>query len=421
MAIFGISRRETSLGKTIFEKLTTTGFQGEVYPIHPQMQSIGNVAVWSSLAEISKPIDLALVVLPRDKVFEALEACGEKGVKCVVLISAGFSEVGDIKREKKVRDLAGRFGMTLVGPNCMGVINTDAAIRLNATFSPVFPLSGGVGVISQSGSLGQVLLEYCDTLGLGISKFASMGNQADLEESAMIAYLAADKPTRLILLYLEKISNPVQFISAARRCKKPMVALLGCSQSKQKNILKNICKRAGVIAAENLSDWFGVASLLYLQPKPKGVRLGILTNAGGPAMLAAQQALAKKLKLPPWRPALVRTLREFLPAAAIVQNPLDILATATAQDYEKSLGLLLQEPSLDAILVIFVTPAQRDAAQVVRSILPVIERAGRQKTVVCCFLMGKGRGRLLKAFGETHLPIFSFPEEAIAALAAAAN
>lgn len=418
VALFGISRRDTSLGKTIFEKLIATGFRGEVYPIHPQMQTVDGHEVWASLAAVAKPVDLAVVVLPKAHVFDVLKSCGEHGVKNVVLISAGFSEVGNFSDEVKLCGLAQQYGFNLIGPNCMGVINTDPQTILNATFSPVFPPQGRIGVISQSGSLAQVLLEYCDTLGVGISKFISVGNQAHTAEWRLLEYFSHDPQTQCIMLYLEKISDAKKFVSVGRRCKKPMVVLLGCSDAKQKRKLQQISRRAGAIVVESLSEWFGVASVLDLQPRPKGRRLGILTNAGGPGMLAAQTAVAKNLKLPKWRPSLVRNLRRFLPAEAILQNPLDILATATALDYEKTLRLLLGESQIDRVLIIFVTPAQRDAALVAQSILRVIASVESKKAVVCCFLMGKGRGRLLEAFGATRLPIFSFPEEAVSALSA---
>ena len=291
IAVIGASRERGTIGAEIFHNLLAHGFAGPVYPVNPKAQAVQSVKAYPTITEVPGSVDLAVLVVPAPHVLAVLEACGQKGVKAAIVISAGFKEVGEegAARERALRDCAQRHGMRLVGPNCLGVLNTEAAVRMDATFAPVEPLSGKVAFSSQSGALGLAILAYAAELNLGISHFISVGNKADVSGNDLLEFWENDPGTHVILLYLESFGNPRRFTRIARRVarKKPIVAVksgrtaagVRAASSHTGSLagpdaaVEALCRQSGVIRTDTIEELFDVAILLANQPVPRGNRV----------------------------------------------------------------------------------------------------------------------------------------------------
>jgi acetyl coenzyme A synthetase (ADP forming)-like protein len=445
VAVIGASRRPGSIGAAIFRNLLEHGFEGPVYPVNPSARVVQSVLAWPSVTAIPGDVDLAVIVVPAPLVLDAVEECGRKGVKGVVVITAGFKETGaeGAERERKLRDAARRHGMRLVGPNCLGVLNTNPAIRLDATFSPSWPPQGQVAFSSQSGALGLAILETAGALGLGMSQFVSVGNKAEVSGNDLLEYWEKDPGTGLILLYLESFGNPQRFTQIARRVarRKPIVAVKSGrtragaraasshtgSLAGADNAVDALCRQSGVIRTDTIEEMFDVAMLLANQPLPAGGRVGIVTNAGGPGIMASDACESHGLELPALADATVNALRAFLPPEASVRNPVDMIASATPESFEKSVRLVVNDPNVDAVLVIYVPPIVTTPVQVASAILRgaqegSLELAGRgqpAKPVLSCFMGTHGVPEGMRSLQQGHIPSYPFPESAAIALARA--
>jgi acetyl coenzyme A synthetase (ADP forming)-like protein len=430
VAVVGASRERGKIGAEIFHNLAD-GYRGRLVPVNPKAAEILGRPCYPRITDVPGPVDLAVIAIPTEHVAAAVDDCVAKGVAGVVVITAGFSEAGEEgrRREAALIEKVRAAGIRLVGPNCMGLVNTDPRVHLNATFGPVYPPEGRVALSSQSGALGLALLDYASRLNLGISTFVSIGNKADVSGNDLIQYWAEDPRTDVILLYLESFGNPVRFSQIARRVarKKPIVAVKsGRSRAGSRaatshtgalaesdQVVDALLRQAGVIRTGTLEELFDVAMLLAHQPFPRGRRVGILTNAGGPGILAADACEAQGLELPALSPKAVRALREFLPAAASVGNPVDMLASAPPEHYRKAEKILLAEESLDSLLTIFIPPIAANADAVAAAI--VEGAAGARKPVLATFMSAKGAPAVL-----TPIPCYPFPESAVVALARSA-
>ncbi len=433
VAVIGVNRERGRIGSEVFFNLLDAGCTVPVYPVHPAGGQVGGHQVRVRVADIAGPVDLAVVVVPAAHVLGVVEECIAKGVKALVVISAGFSEVGTEGRalEAALLDVVREAGVRMVGPNCMGLLNTDPAVQLNATFSPVYPPAGGVAMSSQSGALGLAILDHARQLGLGISTFVSVGNKADVSSNDLIQYWADDPRTRVILLYLESFGNPRKFSQIARRVArtKPIVAVksgrsaagaraasshTGALASSDA-VVDALFTQAGVIRTNTLEELFDVATLLAQQPVPRGSRVAILTNAGGPGILAADACEAQGLHLPSLSDATVAELRSFLPAAASVGNPVDMIASASADSYGRALRAVLRDDRVDSVLVIFIPPLVTHAEDVARAVKAAAATAP-DKPVIGIFMSAEGATELL-----APIPRFEFPESAAVALARAST
>jgi len=433
VAVIGASRRRDAIGGAILHNLLEQGFQGPVYPVNPVAPHVQSVAAYSSVEAIPGTVDLAIIVVPAVHVLEAVEACGRKGVKALVVISAGFKEIGPegLKRESDLRAAVKKHGMRLIGPNCLGILNTDPNVSLNATFAPVEPPMGRVAFSSQSGALGLAILDYARQLNLGISQFVSVGNKADVSGNDLIEFWEQDDGTDVILLYLESFGNPAKFTQLARRVarRKPIVAVKSGrtvsgaraasshtgSLAGSDAAVDALFHQSGVIRTDTIDELFDTALLLAYQPVPKGPRVAILTNAGGPGIMAADACESAGLDLPSLAPATVKALRSFLPAEASVKNPVDMIASAEAASYEKALRLLVADENVDAVIVIFVPPLVTGAPDVARAILA--GGKGSVKPILSCFMGSHGIPESLKSLNEGHIPSYAFPEAAARTLA----
>ena len=439
VAVVGASRDPGSIGYRILEALVMNRFQGPVYPVNPRAEVVGSIPAYRSVLDVPGPVDLAVVAVPRDAVLDVVDQCGAKGVRALVVVTAGFAETGPEGRalqERLVAKVRG-YGMRMVGPNCLGLINTAPDVRMNASFSPVFPPHGRVAMSSQSGALGLAILEYARDLGLGLSSFVSVGNKADVSGNDLIQYWEDDEDTDLILLYLESFGNPRRFARLARRVgrKKPILAVKAgrtaagtraagshtAALAASDVAVEALFRQAGVIRADTLEDMFDIAALLANQPLPAGPRVAIVTNAGGPGILATDALASAGLEVPEPSPATREALRRFLPPAASVANPIDMVASATAEQYRETLRVVLRDPGFDAVLVIFIPVGLADVdavAAAVREAVAEARRAGHRKPVVACFMSARGLRQPL-AVGDERIPSYRFPESAARALAKA--
>lgn len=428
VAVVGASREPGGIGAEILSNLRRTGYRGRLVAVHPTAKDIQGVPTYPSLDDVDGDVELAVIVVPAAVVPVVVRAAAAKRVKALVVISANFSESGAAgrAREAEVLAIVRDAGMRMIGPNCMGVLNADPAVLLNATFSPVFPPSGRVGFSTQSGALGLAILEYARRVNLGISTFASIGNKADVSSNDLIQYWADDPKTEVILLYLESFGNPRKFGQLARAVgkRKPIVAVkAGRSDAGARaasshtgalaasdTVVDALFRHAGVIRVTTIEEMFDVAMLLDRQPLPGGRRVAILTNAGGPGILAADACEGQGLQVTPLGDDTVAALRGFLPAAANVHNPVDMLATAPADHYARAMRILLADPHVDSLLTIFIPPLVTAAADVAAAMRDAARVSS--KPVVATFMGVEGAIPML-----APIPAYRFPEAAVSALA----
>jgi acetyltransferase len=434
VAVIGASRRQGSIGGEILAKLLEGGFEGAVYPVNPHTDFLHSIKCYPSISAIPDPVDLAVIVVPRDSVPGVVEECRRKKVRGLVVITAGFREVGEegARLEAGIRDKVRKAGMRMVGPNCMGVINTHPAVQMNATFAASAPTRGRSGFMSQSGALGEIILANARHIGLGISMFASVGNKADVSGNDLIEYWEDDPSVDVILMYLESFGNPRKFTTIAQRAtrKKPIIAVKsGRTEAGARAAFSHtgslaggdvatstLFEQCGVLRVNTIEEMFTLATAFTSQPLPKGNRVAILTNAGGPAIMATDAAITLGLTLAPLQDTTRRELKRKLPPECSVANPVDLIASADAARYEVALKLLLKDPSVDGLMVLFVAPTMINSREVARTIVRCCRKS--RKPVLTCF-MGKDRGAEgVQALRASSIPVYSFPEEAAQALAA---
>ena len=438
VAVIGASRERNTIGGEVFHNLLSSGFHGPVYPINPNAEVVQSVAAYRSVRDVPGPVDLAVVVVPAAAVIATAEECVEKGVRALVVISAGFGEVGEEGRERQRRLLGvcRRSGMRLIGPNCMGIMNTAPDVGLNATFAPTFPPHGGVGFLSQSGALGLAVIDLTAELGLGLSSFVSVGNKADISGNDLLDYWETDQGTDVILLYLESFGNPRKFARIARRVgrRKPIVAVksgrsaagaratsshTGALIAASDVTVDALFRQAGVIRTNTLAELSEVASLLATQPAPAGHRVGIVTNAGGLGILCADACEAGGLEVPPLAERARERLAEFLPPEASVDNPVDMIASASADDYRRAIDIVAEEGEVDAVIVIFIPPLVTRAQDVARAIRTAAGTIAGRVPLLAVLMSARRMPDELATDGR-RIPSYEFPEDAARALARAA-
>jgi acetyl coenzyme A synthetase (ADP forming)-like protein len=435
IAVIGAGRKRKTIGGEVFHNLMDGGFNGPVYPVNPSADVVQSVRAYKSILDIEGPVDLAVIVVPAKLTMAAARECAQKGVHGMVVITAGFAETGPAGREmqRELMAIARESGIRVIGPNCMGVINTHDDVRMNATFSPNAPQQGNVGFLSQSGALGLAVIEYANTLNLGLSTFISVGNKADLSGNDFIQYWAEDPATDVIALYLESLGNPRKFARITRRVgrQKPILAvksgrssagaratsshtgaLLGASDV----TVDALFKQAGVIRTDTLGEFFDVATLLANQPRPKGNRVAILTNGGGPGILCADACEADGLVVPQVPDDIKAKLAEFLPADAGLNNPVDMIAAAPGESYRKALKLLAEWDGIDAIIILYVPVLVTNSEEIAAGVRAAALEIERKVPMLSVFLSSEGTPSSLKTDGLS-LPSYPFPEDAARALA----
>lgn len=436
VAVVGASSKDGSLGGMIFKNLVRVGFKGPVYPVNSKSPYVHSTRSYPTISDIPDEVDLAVIAVPHPFVHATVEECAAKGVRAVVVITAGFKETGaaGAAEEQRLFEVVRGAGMRMVGPNCMGIISTNPDICLDATFSPTAAQPGSVAVGTQSGALGVVMLDYARELNLGISDFVSMGNKTDVSGNDLLRWWEDDPRTKVILLYLESFGNPRTFFRMARRVnrKKPIVAVksgrsrrgLQAASSHTGSLAGTdvavgaLLAQTGVIRVDTVDELFDMAAFLGHQPVPTGRRLAILTNAGGPGILATDACEAWGLAIPDLEMGIREKLSQFLPKEASLSNPVDMIASAGPDEFEQATRVLLQSDNIDALLVLAVHPPfVRDPELIGRGIARGAE--GARKPVISCLMGRQGVPEALTSLNIAKIPSYAFPESAVRVLSRA--
>ena len=432
IAVIGASRRADTIGHEILQNLILNRFTGAAYPVNPKATSICSIRAWPSVASIPEAVDIAVISVPKEHVPDVAEECGESGVKGLIVISAGFREVGGegVDRERRLVEIVRRHGMRMVGPNCMGIVNADPAVSMNATFASGMPPFGHAGFVSQSGALGLSVLDYAREYGIGISQFVSVGNKPEVSGNDVLSLWEHDPAVGVILMYVENFGNPRRFLEIASRITKtkPIIvvksgrSLAGARAASSHTgalaandtAVEALLAQAGVLRASSIEELFDMAMAFEVRSMPKSRRSAVLTNAGGPGILAADAMEACGIELTELSPETVASLRPLFPPEASIRNPLDMIASATPAGYRAAMTALLADPAIDAVVPIFVPPfgvKQEDVAEA------IVGAARTSAKPVLAVLMGRqglphGRAELQ----EAKIPTYIFPESAARAL-----
>ncbi|HUO52595.1 MAG TPA: acetate--CoA ligase family protein [Gemmatimonadaceae bacterium] len=435
VAVIGASRSPNTIGNQILSNLVRHGFTGAVYPVNPSAPAIHAIKAYPAVGDIPDAVDMAVIAVPKQHAVDVARQCGEKGVKGLVVITAGFKETGPegAERERQLVETVRRFNMRMVGPNCLGVLNADPAYSMNATFAPEMPPFGGSAFVSQSGAMGVSVLDYARDYGIGISQFVSIGNKPDVSGNDLLTYWEHDPTVRVILMYAENFGNPRKFLEIASRItqQKPIIVMksgrsrVGARAATSHTgalaasdiAVEALLAQAGVLRAGTIEELFDMAMAFGVAPLPRSRRTVVVTNSGGPGILAADALEGVKLDLVDLADATKAALRPLLSEDASVRNPLDMIASASPPTYRQALTLLLADPNLDAAVAIFVPPLGVRQEDVAEAIVEAAKTAPRKP--VLAVLMG--RDGLPQGRAELHqagIPAYIFPESAARALAA---
>jgi acetyl coenzyme A synthetase (ADP forming)-like protein len=433
VAIIGVSRDPTKLGYSMARNLLQSGYPGAVHFVNPKGDHLLGKEIYPSIRVVPDPVDLAVMLVPPPFVPDTLKECGERGIRAVIVATGGFRETGTegAALEAKCLEIVRSYGMRMVGPNCVGILNTH--LPLDTTFlQPPLPPAGEIAFISHSGAICAAVIDWIRHQGFGFSHVISLGNQADINEVDMLAPMAADKHTRVITMYMEGVSNGRRFIEEARQVtkNKPILALkVGRFEAGRKAAASHTgalagqeaafeaaFRKAGVIRANQTEEMFQWARALAWCPLPLGRRVGVLTNAGGPGVTAADALEQNGLKLAQFAPQTEAAMQTFLPAAASLRNPVDMLASATPEHYAECLRLLLADPGVDSVLVIAPPPPNSTGGAVAKTVIPVIMVA--DKPVIVVMMGDRMVTEAVELLRAARVPEYRFPEPAAAALGA---
>ena len=435
IAVIGASTNTSKLGYAVLDNLVNGNYLGDgrkVYPINPKADEILGLPAFPTVLDVPDPIDLAVIVIPYPLVPEAMRTCGEKGIPATIVISAGFREAGmeGLEREQELIEIIHEYDIRLIGPNCLGVINT--VIPMNASFSAGLPPKGPMNFMSQSGALGTAILDWAQAGRLGLSKFVSLGNKADVSEIDLLRAWGDDPTSNVILSYMEGLPDGQEFINVARVVSKnkPIVALKsGVTQAGSRAVSSHTgslagseqayeaaFQQAGVLRADSLQDLFDMALAFgYLSPL-KGDNIAIVTNAGGPGILATDALERAGLKLARFKPELLKALEQFLPDAASAANPIDVLGDARADRYRFALEQIIESPTVDAVLIILTPQAMTEILETAEVITEISEKVD---IPILASFMGEARVEAgIEYMAARNVPNFAFPERAAMVLKA---
>ena len=437
VAVIGASTREDSVGRAVFANILFSGYTGIVYPVNPKARGILGVRAYHSVWDIPGEVDLAIVIVPSAAVPAVMEECGEKDIKAAVVITAGFKEIGSkgAELEAEVKRICRKYSISLIGPNCLGVINTSPAISFNATFAVGMPRAGNIALISQSGAIGVVALEYAQKEGIGLSKFVSVGNKADVTENELLSGLQDDPETDVILLYLEDIASPKEFIGLAREIteRKPVLVMKSGRTTEgaraasshtgalagSDEVYDSLFAQCGVLRVESLEELFNYARAFATQPLPRTNRIAIVTNAGGPGILATDTCIRYGLQMAQFEEATMENLRKGLPEAASVTNPVDLVGDAGSERYELALTSVLNDKNVDGLITIALSTAMVAPQEIAHAIAEVSPRYKKPVVVYCAGPTDLSAA--LKILDDSKIPHYKFPEVAARALASMAG
>ncbi len=429
VAVIGAAREEKKVGRIIFDNIINSGYKGKLFPVNLKADKIHGIKCYHSVLDIPNDLDLAIIVIPAQFVSQVLEECSKKNMKWAIVISAGFKETGieGAKRERQLIEKAKDYGIRILGPNCLGIIDTECPI--NATFSPHMPPRGKIGFISQSGALGTSILDWAKTNKIGISKFVSLGNKADISENDLFDDWENEKDTEVITAYLEGVKYGREFIRISSKVskKKPIIVIKSGNTDAGARAVSShtgtlagsaeaydaAFKQAGIIRANNTRDLFNYATAFSYQPLPKGKKVVIITNAGGPGIMATDECDKSNIFLASLGKETIDSLKEFLPEAANFYNPVDILGDALADRYKKTLEVIVKDSNVDAVVVLLSPQAMTQPYRTASAIVEVMENSGKSIPVLTSFMGGSEVKKAVKFLAEKNIPNFDIPEEAI--------
>ncbi|MDP6635155.1 MAG: acetate--CoA ligase family protein [Phycisphaerae bacterium] len=435
VAVLGVTPTPDTVPNDIFRNILTSGYTGVLYPVAPFKRSIYAVKAYRYVLDIPDEIDQAVIVYPGNVCHKAVQQCGEKGVKSIIMISAGFREVGPegVKREAAVKEICDQYDMKLIGPNCLGVINTDPTSMLNASFARKMPAAGRIAFLSQSGALCTAVLDYALGKGIGFSKFVSFGNKAGVTDIDLMRYLHKDPKTDVILIYLEELRDGRGLVEAAREITrgpgaKPILLIKSGrtpqgadaaashtgSLAGEDVIADAVLKEAGIIRVDTIDELFNSAIMMTYQPPPRGRRLAIVTNAGGPGVMATDAAVNMGLEIPRFGEETTNRLKTALPAAANIKNPVDVIGDARADRYSAAIEAVLDDDNVDQALVILTPQSMTDIEAIAECVVTGHERT--DKPLACSFMGGRDVQAGIDILQAARIPHYILPEWACGAL-----
>jgi len=441
IAVIGASTQKGKVGHDIFANILSGGFTGTLYPVNPKAKSVLSVKCYTSIANIPDPIDLGMIILPPNAALNAVKDCIAKGVKGIVIVSAGFKEVGGegARIEQEIKTLCANAKVRLVGPNCLGVINPSPKVSLNASFSARMPIAGNVSFISQSGALCTAVLDYAADKGFGFSKFISIGNKADVDELDLLRYYHNDPDTDVVMIYMEELSrsaeefisevrgmtsgtNPTHVIAiksgssaaGARAAASHTGALAGSDA-----LYDAIFNMAGILRCATVNQLFDYAQAFAGNKYPMGDKIAIITNAGGPGIIATDMSEQSGLTLAKFSDETVKELKKYLPATANFHNPVDIIGDAAKDRYENTLATVLSDRGVDAALIILTPQSMTDAIGTAEAIVNIARNS--IKPIVCSFMGVVDVSDGVKLLQKHKIPVYQFPESAARSLGALRN
>ncbi|MEF8879550.1 MAG: bifunctional acetate--CoA ligase family protein/GNAT family N-acetyltransferase [Candidatus Thermoplasmatota archaeon] len=427
IAVIGASNRREVAGYRIFRNLVGSGYEGVVYPVNPKRESIQGVQAYSSIKDVPKTPDLAIIATPSKVVNQVVEECGEKGVKGIIVISAGFKEIGEEgkKREEELRKIKEKYGLRIVGPNCVGIVMPY--LNMNATFAGAMPLKGNIALFSQSGAICGSILDWAATAQVGFSGFVSVGSMMDVDFGDLIDYFGRDAHTKSIVLYVESITEAREFMSAARGFarSKPIIAIKAGRYAEgaqaasshtgamagEDDVYDAAFKRAGIVRVKEISELFNCASILAKQPRPQGPRLAIITNAGGPGVLATDAVVEEGGKLAELSDETIERLNEFLPPHWSHGNPVDIIGDSDEEDYRKTIEVCMEDDNIDGILVISVPQVMADPKKLSDAIIDLSKKTS--KPMLTSFVGEESVQYARQLLNRNDVPTYDTPEEAV--------
>lgn len=432
VAVIGASREEGKVGYDVLKNLVSYGYKGKVYPVNPHADNILGIRTYASLKEINDRIDLAVIVVPAPYVLKVVDECSTKGIDSIIIISAGFKESGidGALRERELHQKIKQHSIRMLGPNCLGLIDTQSS--LNASFASDMPARGNIAFISQSGALCTSVLDWAVDECIGFSKFISMGNKTDIDEVDLIQVIDEDVHTKVVLGYLEGVKNGTAFMNAAKKLtkKKPMIVVksggttAGARAASShtgtlagaENAFDTAFKQSGILRAKTVEELFDYARIFSHQPLPRGPRISLITNAGGPGIIAADAVERSKLEMASFSKNTINLLRNFLPAMANVYNPVDVLGDAKADRYKFVIEKVVEDPNVDAIIVILTPQTMTEIEKTAEVISEIANRT--DKPIATSFMGGKRIGTGLKIMCQKRVPNYPFPERAVSAVEA---
>lgn len=436
IAIIGASSREKTVGNDVVKNLVNQGYAGKIYPINPKIDELYGLKVYHDIKDLDQKIDLVVVAIPAKFVASAIDEAASKGAQAAIVISAGFKEAGNLALEQELAATCRRHGIILVGPNCLGVINAEH--KMNASFAAIMPEVGNVAFMSQSGALCTAVLDYAQELGLGFSKFISIGNKAALDELALIKYLHKDPQTKVICLYAEALDNATAIIQTLKELNrgkepKPVIVLKSGktaagagaiashtgSLSGGDNAYQALFNQAGIIRAQSVSELFDLASIFSNNPLKEIKTVTIITNAGGPGVLTTDAVIENGLEMAKLEEQTIKKLKSFLPAAANTHNPVDVLGDAVGEVYEKTLAVIGDDRQTDAILVLLTPQTMTEPVKTAQAIVNLRKKTDK---VIAVSLMGRDLvADGVKILKDNKIANTTFPESAALGLGALAK